>query len=204
MTASSETQRPALYFYGHGVANPYGFLSQFWTVEFDAPSKTEEGAILQFWCAEQYMMYRKAILFEDYDIAKQIMAKLPKDKPTSVKALGRRVKGWDDEVWAKHRESIVEDGNWYKFTNSTKGGLKAKLLATGEQELVEVWSSVIRIGLSYILTVESQAAPRDAIWGIGFGASSAESNRTRWGLNLLGKALMRVRTRIREEQKAED
>ena len=41
----------------------------------------------------------------------------------------------------------------------------------------------------------SQAAPRDAIWGIGYGASNAEARRSYWGLNLLGKALMRVRTR---------
>ena len=74
----------------------------------------------------------------DHDIAKQIMAKLPKDKPASVKALGRHVKGWDDEIWIERRESIVEDGNWYKFTASTNGNLKAKLLATGERELVEV------------------------------------------------------------------
>lgn len=138
MTESTETQQPSLYFYGHGAANQYGFLSQFWTVGFDAPSEAKDGAVLKFWCAEQYMMYRKAMLFEDYDIAKQIMAKLPKDKPASVKALGRRVKGWDDDIWAEHRESIVEDGNWYKFTNSTKGDLKEKLLATGERELVEV------------------------------------------------------------------
>ena len=136
--AETPCDKPALYFYGHGLTNVYGFLSQFYTVDFDAPSHTEEDKTLRFWCAEQYMMYRKAVLFKDYDIAQAIMKKVPKDKPASVKALGRRVKGWDDKIWEEHRESIVEDGNWYKFTTSTKGNLKEKLLETGTRELVEV------------------------------------------------------------------
>lgn len=45
-----------------------------------------------------------------------------------------------------------------------------------------------------------QAAPRDRIWGIGFGKERAESQRARWGLNLLGKALMKVRDRLRAEE----
>jgi len=44
-----------------------------------------------------------------------------------------------------------------------------------------------------------QASPRDSIWGIGFAAENAEEMRAEWGENLLGKALMRVRERLREE-----
>lgn len=54
------------------------------------------------------------------------------------------------------------------------------LLDTGDSELVE-------------------AAPKDRIWGIGFGAKYAEDFRQEWGQNLLGKALMEVRKRLREE-----
>lgn len=46
-----------------------------------------------------------------------------------------------------------------------------------------------------------KASPRDRIWGIGFGAKNAGSQRKRWGQNLLGKCLMVVRDRIREEEK---
>ena len=44
-----------------------------------------------------------------------------------------------------------------------------------------------------------QASPVDNIWGIGFSAVDAESNHAHWGLNLLGKALMKVRDQIKEE-----
>jgi ribA/ribD-fused uncharacterized protein len=75
----------------------------------------------------------------------------------------------------------VEDGNYYKFTVAEDAaGLRALLLATGERELVE-------------------ASPRDRIWGVGFKAENAGVNRRRWGQNLLGKALMGVRARLREE-----
>ena len=44
-----------------------------------------------------------------------------------------------------------------------------------------------------------QASPYDRIWGIGYGAAKADANRESWGENLLGKALMRVRERLRRE-----
>lgn len=58
------------------------------------------------------------------------------------------------------------------------------LLATRDRELVE-------------------ASPMDRIWGVGFAAQDASANRRRWGQNLLGKALMVVRTRLREEEAKE-
>ena len=44
----------------------------------------------------------------------------------------------------------------------------------------------------------SQASPYDRIWGIGFSSSNAAANKVRWGQNLLGLALIRVRSRLRE------
>ena len=44
-----------------------------------------------------------------------------------------------------------------------------------------------------------KASPYDRIWGIGFTGSQAKANRENWGENLLGKALMRVRTRLQGE-----
>ena len=108
-------------------------------------------------------------------------------KPAAQKALGRKVQDFDEAIWKASREKIVEEGNWWKFVNGTstgevEKGLKERLLETGERELVE-------------------ASPRDRIWGVGFGRNNAEANRGRWGLNLLGKALMRVRERLREQEK---
>jgi ribA/ribD-fused uncharacterized protein len=75
---------------------------------------------------------------------------------------------------------IVEDGNYLKFTQND--GLKRKLLETGDAELVE-------------------ASPRDRVWGIGFGPEDARrAAREEWGENLLGKALVSVRERIRREE----
>jgi ribA/ribD-fused uncharacterized protein len=80
---------------------------------------------------------------------------------------------------------IVEEGNYHKFTISEDAeNLKAMLLATGERELVE-------------------ASPLDRIWGVGFAENNAGQNRARWGQNLLGKALMNVRAKLREENKKE-
>jgi ribA/ribD-fused uncharacterized protein len=77
---------------------------------------------------------------------------------------------------------IVTQGNYHKFTISQDAQeLKKMLLATGDRELVE-------------------ASPVDRIWGIGFKEEDAERNRKRWGQNLLGKALMEVRKRVREEE----
>lgn len=39
----------------------------------------------------------------------------------------------------------------------------------------------------------------DRIWGIGFGWRNAEQNRHRWGQNLLGKALVEARERLKRE-----
>jgi len=62
--------------------------------------------------------------------------------------------------------------------------LRERLLATGEREIVE-------------------ASPMDKIWGIGFGWKNAEKRRAHWGLNLLGKALMKARDRLRAEAEEE-
>ncbi|KAF8246645.1 DUF1768-domain-containing protein [Wilcoxina mikolae CBS 423.85] len=123
------------------------------------------------------MMHRKALLFAPTSsYPSQILSTT---NPRACKALGREVPGFDPKVWNQHRERIVEEGNWYKFSQDE--GLKKLLLETGERELVE-------------------AAPRDRVWGIGFGKERAEGMRERWGLNLLGKCLERVRGRLREEE----
>ena len=128
-TSASDIDTTPLYFYGHGKVK-YNFLSQWYPCEFEAPSGT-------FTCAEQYMMYHKALVFDDADAAAEIMkAKNPKKQ----KALGRTIRGFDEKTWNDHRERIVEEANWYKFTNNKNDPYMApKLLDTGVKELVEVW-----------------------------------------------------------------
>ena len=146
------------------------------------------------------MMYQKALLFSDHAVAAEILAA---SHPREVKALGRKVSGFSDAVWNAEREEIVRKGNLLKFTrpadvedgfwivrpeDKEEGeevveagvSIRERLLGTGEREIVE-------------------ASPMDRIWGIGFGPARAESVRARWGLNLLGKALMAVRKQLKEE-----
>lgn len=120
---------------------------------------------------EQYMMYRKAVLFEDEVIAKQI---LEITSPSVCKRLGRRVANFDEQTWEAHREDIVFQGNLLKF--QANDHLRDLLLATEGKILVEV-------------------NPRDTIWGIGLAVGDPEiyDSQTWRGLNLLGKTLMRVR-----------
>ncbi|KAL8745718.1 MAG: hypothetical protein Q9190_002190 [Brigantiaea leucoxantha] len=159
-------------FFFREYEQPYGFLSQWYECSFTAPSPNQAVDPMVFRTTEQYMMYHKAILFHDEDIAKEIMAATT---PKKQKALGRKVRGFDGAIWNANRERIVEEGNWNKFSNSKEElQLKQLLLNTDQRELVEV-----------------------KIWGIGYSASNALLNRSNWGENLLGKALTRVRERLR-------
>ena len=66
---------------------------------------------VEFTTAEQFMMYQKAVLFNDSKIAQKI---LETDSPKEQKALGRKVSNFDDLVWRKNREIIVKKGNLAK------------------------------------------------------------------------------------------
>lgn len=125
----------------------------------------------RFGCAEQFMMHGKAVLFGDEEVAERILAT---PDPRAQKALGRKVRGFDDGTWKREREGIVYAGNHAKFTQDE--GLRAALLATAGTELVE-------------------ASPMDRIWGIGLASSNpAALDRMKWrGLNLLGRVLTRLR-----------
>jgi ribA/ribD-fused uncharacterized protein len=162
-----------LFFYGHRPepdGRPgRGCLSQWWPSAF-----TVDG--LTFATAEHYMMWRKAMLFADEQAAGQILAA---PDPAGAKALGRKVRGFDQAAWESRRFEFVVAGSVAKFGQHP--GLREFLLATGEQVLVE-------------------ASPRDRVWGIGLSAGHERAADPRqWhGLNLLGFALMRARATLRD------
>lgn len=130
---------------------------------------------LRFSTAEHYMMFRKAQLFGDHETAQQIPSAA---SPAAVKALGRKVRGFQEVLWEQHRVAIVVAGNYAKFSQSP--ALLGFLRDTKRRVLVE-------------------ASPVDNVWGIGLSADDPHAeNPLEWrGLNLLGFALMDVRARLR-------
>ena len=125
--------------------------------------------------AEHYMMAEKARLFGDKEMRQAIIAS---SHPGEAKKLGRKVRGFDEQIWRAHRFEIVIKGNMAKFAQNP--ALSTYLLNTGQSILVET-------------------SPFDRIWGGGLASDHANAQKPHlWrGLNLLGFALMEVRERLR-------
>jgi len=134
---------------------------------------------IEYNCAEQYMMYQKALYFGDEDTAAKIM--LTSD-PKEQKALGREVKNFKAEQWDKICKKVVYRGNYAKFKQNKK--LYESLLSTHGTTLVE-------------------ASPFDKIWGIGLRESDhrAKSRETWEGKNYLGEILTQLREAFLEKER---
>ncbi|KAI1329677.1 hypothetical protein F5Y16DRAFT_78935 [Xylariaceae sp. FL0255] len=192
----------AIYFWRHHESST-GYLCQW----YHQPFHDRSGSGVVFPTAEHYMMHRKALLFGDTQTASKI---LEATDPKTVKALGRAVSNFDDEVWKKERVGIVREGNWCKFTlpvvEDKDGEKKERVWTLGNGEGVE---KMIAPNFRDVLLATGdrelvEASPTDRIWGVGFGAKNAPHSRDRWGLNLLGKCLMEVREEFRKEKEAEE
>lgn len=153
----------------HNPDEPYGFLSNWYLSDFSV-----EG--IKFSSMEQYMMYKKAVLFDDSDIASEI---LNTDDVVLIKEFGRKVSNYNDSVWNGMRQVIIYKGLIEKFMQNED--LRKALLDTGDNILAE-------------------CAVKDQIWGIGL--SMTDNNRhdiNAWkGQNLLGYSLMLVRDELRK------
>lgn len=132
---------------------------------------------LTYQTAEHWMMAAKAKVFNDVDTWRAI---LDAPSPKEAKELGRKVRNYNDEVWAQCRILVVIAGNMAKFGQHSD---LAKLLNdTGQKVLVE-------------------ASPHDTLWGIGVEQTHGRAyDPNLWpGQNLLGFSLMEVRERLRAE-----
>ena len=148
-------------------SDEYGFFSNFAKYEIKVESLT-------FSCNEQYIMYQKALLFNDQETAMKIMAN---NNPGIIKSLGRQVKNFNQKIWTENIDNVADICNLYKFAQHPK--LKAKLLETKDEIIAE-------------------ASPSDAIWGIGVDSITGRDPKTWRGKNILGNSLMRTRKFIRE------
>lgn len=125
----------------------------------------------RFATAEHWMMAQKAKLFGDQETFDQILKEV---NPQAVKALGRKVKNFDANLWDQSKLGIVLWGCIHKFQQNLP--LRKFLLSTRNDVLVE-------------------ASPVDPVWGIGLAQDHKDAqNPAKWeGLNLLGFALMTAR-----------
>jgi ribA/ribD-fused uncharacterized protein len=162
-----------IFFWGH--TNKYNeeagkFCFSQW---FESPFTVES---ITYKTAEHWMMAQKALLFADRTIFDKI---INCEKPGEAKDLGRKVIGYDDQIWNEKKFDLVKVGNIHKFNQHPK--FAKYLLKTENRILVE-------------------ASPVDNIWGIGLSQDSSDiQNIYAWrGQNLLGFVLMATRDFLKE------
>lgn len=137
---------------------------------------------IKYYNSEQWMMAEKARTFGDTAMLEKI---LQESDPKKVKAMGRDVANYNEEVWAECRYEKVLRGVLEKFRQNKKE--KKYLLDTGDAIIVE-------------------ASPYDSIWGIKRGEHEhGLTNVDTWkGLNLLGFVLMDARDIIEKETRIQE
>lgn len=126
---------------------------------------------------EQRMMYMKGAVFGDQDAMREVMET---DDPKRHKEIGRAVRNFDPDVWSAKAYQVVVEANYAKYSQNPE--LKEFLLGTGDRKFVE-------------------CAPYDKIWGNGLNITQTlQTPEDQWnGTNLLGKAIMDVRTALHAE-----
>lgn len=151
----------------HNPDEENGYLSNWYPSNFTLND-------VNFSSLEQFMMYRKAICFNDEAVAAQILST---NDVAEIKSLGRQVSGYDENMWNGIRQIVVYEGLLAKFSQNVE--LKTKLKSTGNALLAE-------------------CAVKDCIWGIGLSMKDSDRfDKKRWkGQNLLGYTLMMVRERL--------
>ena len=133
--------------------------------------------LVEYNCAEQFMMASKARLFGDDTAVSAILAS---DDPREQKRLGRQVRHFDPELWQSACENIVLHGNLVKSSQNEE--MHLALIQTGDHRLAE-------------------ASPHDNLWGIGLSACDPRaSSPDSWcGQNLLGQVLEHAREILRRD-----
>lgn len=155
----------------HDPREENGYLSNWYMSDFTVEGRTYSSM-------EQYMMYQKAFLFNDFAIVNEIINTKDVRK---IKELGRQVKNYNDVIWNGMRQVIIFKGLFAKFYQNEE--LKKKLLATGNKVIAE-------------------CSKEDVIWGNGISIDDEKRfDMNEWkGQNLLGFSLMMVREKIKIQE----
>lgn len=171
-------------FYGHAPSQKYRGFSNFFKAPFlfvvpeelCAFQMSLQDRTVQCEYSEKAIMLCKAAAMGDecnyYKIASF------NGKPSLIKAMGRRVRGFDESLWQDVVCSVAYEVVFQKFSNSES--LKEQLLATGDLVIAE-------------------ATINDRLWGIGLNGDDPKVHEPKhWlGANVLGWALMQTREALR-------
>lgn len=151
----------------HNPDEENGYLSNWYHCRFTVGD-------IEYSSMEQFMMYKKAICFNDMTMAGQILGT---SDVSRIKDFGRMVSGYNDNYWSGIRQIVVYEGLMAKFSQNPD--LRKKLLDTGSAVLAE-------------------CAVKDRIWGIGLSMQDPRRmDCVQWqGQNLLGYTLMMVRSSL--------
>jgi len=153
--------------YFYTLKNKFSYMSNFYKTNF-----TDKDGI-QYICSEQYFMYHKCKTFDpDNNILLQTI--LTEKSAAKIKQYGRKIKNYNDTIWKEKRYNIMLDALRLKFNQNEI--IKKNLLETKPKILYE-------------------ASKNDKIWGIGFYDKDA-IDKSKFGTNLLGKALMEIRNEL--------
>ena len=107
-----------------------GWCSNWYHSPFTSPDGTA------FTSVEQWIMYKKAVLFGDTESANEILA--AGHDPCRQKAIGRKVQGFVEETWLSERAEVLYQGLKLKFDQDA--ALAEKLMSTVGSRLAEVES----------------------------------------------------------------
>ena len=166
-------------------ATPYGCFSNAFRERDDGHLGLRSGDG-PFWCVNQELHYRKAMLFDDEEVASLILAE--RKDASKIKQHGRMVKRYDDEEWVKNRYDIAREAIESKFLSDET--LKKILLDTRGKIIVEAatdraWGVGV---IEFSTTEEKGAKKKDGSWDV---------HPKHWsGQNILGRCLMDVRDKL--------
>ncbi len=115
------------------------------------------------------------ILFQDLNSYTKLRAA---NTTGEMKSLGYAVKGFNSDEWARFAEEVANTFLPAKFSQNEQ--LKQYLLSTGSRSMIE-------------------AAPNDSLWGIGIYMYDSQlmHSKSKWGKNIIGESLMKVRQDLR-------
>ena len=83
-------------------------LSNFHPADFDVDGQSYN-------CAEQYISYQKALLFENSDVAEQVLSLTD---PKEMKQKVRRLQGYDEQKWHSEAPAILKTALTEKFSQN--------------------------------------------------------------------------------------